>query len=273
MKIIIGKTARLPGKFIKNGSLSDRYKCVQELEDKFYQRIQRYKSAGKDAFEYINKAYSYVLEGKNIIQTIPLSPEKANFSVVYPAENAISKNGTRNILGYIVELLVNRTDEQFAGVFTDTLMHETDHLFSYLTNPKYVTRIIKVSQNSTTAENCEKFFINNIQSPVNINSFERKLNRFVKNEISKSQLIDILQNFRYKTINEINAYNTGKKYLFKERLSNPERIYPQYHDQVEIQNLRGKFDILNEVLRKTLQTERKEIQTKNAEKLTCYKDM
>ncbi len=261
MKIIIGKTARISRKFIKDGSVSGRYDCVRKLEDKFYQRIKQYKSANKDSFEHINKAYSYVLEGQNTIITIPLSPDKANYSVVCPAENPALSNGTRNILGYIMELLVNRTDEHFAGVFIDTLMHETDHLFSYLTNPKYVKRLIKVSQNNTTAQDCEKFFINNIQSPVSTDIFEGKLNTFIKNKIDETELIDILQNFRYKTINEINAYNTGKEYLFKERLSTPQKKYPQYYDQVEILKLKEKLDILNEVLQKTIQTERNKIKS------------
>ena len=61
------------------------------------------------------------------------------------------------------------------------------------------------------------FFINNIQSPVDKNVFESNLNKFTDELISKTEITDILQNFRYKTINEINAYNTGKKFLFKER--------------------------------------------------------
>ena len=161
-----------------------------------------------------------------------------------------------------MELLVNRNDEHFAGVFTDTLMHETDHLFSYLTNPKYVKRLIKVSQNNETAQDCEQFFINNIQSPVDKNVFESNLNKFTDELISKTEITDILQNFRYKTINEINAYNAGKKFLFKERLLNPQKNYPEYHDQTEILHLKEKLDILSKLLREKIQTERTNLKSK-----------
>jgi len=261
MTIIIANSARINAKYIKNGSVQGRYECVQKLEDKFYTRINQYKNRNKCTFDYIKNAYSYVLEGNKTVVTHPLNADTANYSGVWLAENPERKNGTRTILGYFVELLVNRKNEDFAGVSIDTLMHESDHLFSYLTNPKYIKRMLKVSEYENEKQSYEKFFVNNIQSPMKPEEFKTKLYHFIKIDTPDEIQIDVLQNFRYKLINEINAYNAGMKYTTKYRNLNPDKIYEPYYNQVEVLNLNEKLDIVTKLTETSIAETRKSAAT------------
>ena len=162
-----------------------------------------------------------------------------------------------NITGYVVKLNNTHTQEDFAGVNIEVLMHESDHLFSYFTNPKYVQRLIKVSKSETEELCYEKFFTDYFQSPISTEECTSALKDFITNLVPKEQKIDVLQNFRYKLINEINGYNTGNKYLRKERELYPDKEYPAIFNQVQIMHLKEKLKMLSEILKETIQEERK----------------
>ncbi len=156
---------------------------------------------------------------------------------------------------------MNRKNEDFAGVSIDTLMHESDHLFSYLTNPKYIKRMLKVSEYENEKQSYEKFFVNNIQSPMKPEEFKTKLYHFIKIDTPDEIQIDVLQNFRYKLINEINAYNAGMKYTTKYRNLNPDKIYEPYYNQVEVLNLNEKLDIVTKLTETSIAETRKSAAT------------
>ena len=85
------------------------------------------------------------MEG-NIIFKLDNIPSNSNeSSAVWFAHDA-SGRLPEDVIGYLVRYRSDYQNEGFAGIRTDILMHEADHLFSNITNPKYVVRLNKVAK-------------------------------------------------------------------------------------------------------------------------------
>lgn len=248
----IAGTARIATKVIKDGSVAGRDKFCEKLEDKLYNRLVKYK---RTQFDYIGKSLHSILPTKLIqVEKLPQSENIYNGAVMLAQE--AEKTIPADIVGYIVSYKNNSKKEHFGGVAIDVLMHEVHHLFNYFTHPKIPNRIFKISKLISDVD-FQKFFTDNFQSPINPEACKSA----VKNLISKNDKnkINLLQYFRYKIIDEIGAYNSGKKYLMKYRQKHSNDRYEEYFDQVKVLHLQEKLDLISDMLRKSLKEERQKL--------------
>ncbi|MBS6602560.1 MAG: hypothetical protein KH301_02225 [Brachyspira sp.] len=257
------KTAFIPISQIKpNGSPEGRYKHAQNLMTDFYNNIKDEFGTHDVPLEKIKKAYLKVLPSHKRLEVHKLPQYTPNDGSVY-----IGMNKKRNIEGYIVNLKPN-----YYGIVQGlglqefgTLMHESDHLFSYFTNPKYVKRIIIMCENGYRDKNYFKFFDNELQSVKKQNRKDlksvlyKKLEKYFKNK-SSAQKINTLQDFRYRLINERNAYNTGNTYqsmiedyhpgILSQKTS-PVKVNRFYFDE--------KIEVISNMLKNVIRTEREKL--------------
>lgn len=248
----IAGTARIATKVIKDGSVAGRDKFCEKLEDKLYRKLTKYK---RTQFEYIGKNIQQILPAKLImVEKIPKEDEFYSGSVLLA--NDAQKIIPADVVGYIVSYKNNSKKEHFGGVAIDVLMHEAHHLFNYFTHPKIPNRIFKISKLISDVD-FQKFFTDNFQSPIKPEACKFAVKNLIKkNDKNK---IDLLQYFRYKIIDEIGAYNSGKKYLMEYRQKHSNDRYEEYFDQVKVLHLQEKLDLISDMLRKSLKEERQKL--------------
>lgn len=257
------KPAFIPTTQIKpDGSVKGRYKYAQTLMTEFYNTIKDEFGTQDVSLEKVKKAYLKVLPPHKRLEIHKLPQGAPNDGSVY-----IGMNKKRNIEGYIVNLKPN-----YYGIVQGlglqefgTLMHETDHLFSYFTNPKYVKRIIIMCEKGYRDKNYFKFFDNELQSvkKQNRNNLKtilyKKLEKYFKNK-SLDEKINTLQDFRYRLINEKNAYNTGNHYQEAIEAYHP-GILSQKTEPLPVRKFYfdEKLKVISNMLKETLQSERKKL--------------
>lgn len=256
---IIAPTAKLNTKFIKSGTVEGRYKVVQKLEEKFYNRIKRYKKAGKDSFEYISKAYNYVLEDRIALRVDKIPSSSTENSAVWSGHD-LSKKHPEDVIGYLVKYRTDYPNEGFAGVRMDILMHESNHLFTNITNPKYVVRLNNVAKIDKNFKFMD-FFITHFQSLMTPKECAQKTEELLKH-IPEEQQVNVLQNFRYNLIKEITAYDSGNRYYERDELFKPKEGNDFCPNPVELMGMREKLADVTERLRKMLIQKRADIKSK-----------
>lgn len=140
-------------------------------------------------------------------------PENINLDVDKYKKNGVlslSSSDAINIDGYKIKLELNKPTKKININSAGTFMHETQHLFDSLFNPKFLARTIAILNNQkTNITKLDKFYDNCIYNTSNLTM--KKLNEFLKNMPIKVQ-IDFLQDSRYRIYSEQNAYISGKKY-------------------------------------------------------------
>ena len=251
----ISGTARISTKIIKCGSPDGRDKFCRRLEDKLYERLEKYK---RTQFDYIEKNIYEILPTKYVkVQKYPKEEKKYNGSVFLGQESV--KTVPADVVGYVILLKADCKKIQFGGVSFETLMHEAHHLFSYFTHPKVPSRIFKSSKISEN-ENFEQFFVDHFQS------FEptRKCIAATKKILKKYKKdnVNILQLFRYKLMEEIGAYNSGRYYTDKYAASKSIKNYKPSKDMTKLMHLEEKLDIVSNMLKKCIDKERRGIKHK-----------
>lgn len=246
----IAKTARISTKTIRDGSVFGRDAFCEKLENKLYNRLSKYKHT---QFEYIGDII------RNILPTKLISVEKISKSDEFCSGSVHLANDTQNIIpadvvGYIVTYKNNYKKEHFGGVAIDVLMHEVHHLFNYFTHPKIPARILKISKLPSDKYNFQEFFVKHFQSPKTPKDCAIATEKLISE--NDKYKIDLLQYFRYKIIDEIGAYNSGKEFLFKYRQKHPKNKNKEYSDQVKILHLREKLDLISDMLKDAIKAER-----------------
>ncbi|HIS37738.1 TPA: hypothetical protein IAC10_14125 [Candidatus Scatousia excrementigallinarum] len=257
------KPAFIPTTQIKpDGSVKGRYKYAQTLMTEFYNTIKDEFGTHDVSLEKVKKAYLKVLPPHKRLEIHKLPQGAPNDGSVY-----IGMNKKRNIEGYIVNLKPN-----YYGIVQGlglqefgTLMHETDHLFSYFTNPKYVKRIIIMCENGYRDKKYFKFFDNELQSVKKQNRNDlktvlyKKLEKYFKNK-SAAQKINTLQDFRYRLINERNAYKTGNTYQALIEDYHP-GILSQKTAPVQVNRfyIDEKIEVISNMLKNVIRAEREKL--------------
>jgi hypothetical protein len=250
----IAGTARISTKVIKDGSVAGRDCYCEKLEQKFYNRIEKYKHS---QFDYIGKNLHSILPYKLIqVEKLPQSENIYSGAVMLAEE--LERTIPADIVGYIVSLKSGAKKNHFGGVSIEVLMHEIRHLFHYFTNPKIPNRIYRVSKLRDGENNFEQFFVNNFQSPVRPAISKVKTEDLLK-EV-KTHNVDILQFLRYKLIEEIGAYNSGEKFSAQYRSKKfPKTEYEYQQSQIQTLFLREKLAMVTDLLKSTLKAEREQI--------------
>lgn len=253
----IAGTARISTAIIKDGSVAGRDAYCKKLENRFFNKIEKYK---RSQFDYIGKNLKEILPTK-IIQVEKYAPNQIQYngSVVLGGEAV--RTIPADVLGYIVLLKTGQKREHFGGVSIEVLMHEIHHLFSYFTHPKVPNRIYKVSK-LPTENNFEKFFVENFQSPLSPKKCKEQTQKMLEQE--KEHQIDILQHIRYKLMDEIGAYRSGEEYahLYRTKHSNKPEQY--FESMVQTLFLREKLEIITNMLKNILKSERENLKRKTA---------
>ncbi len=248
IKSITG-TARISTKIIRDGSVSGRDRYCRELEDKLYNRLEKYKHT---KFDYIEKNICEILPTKCIqVKKYPKEETKYNGSVFLGQE--VINTIPAGIAGYFVLLKANCKKVQFGGVSFETLMHEAHHLFSYFTHPKVPSRIFKSSKISKN-ENFEQFFVDHFQSFEPSEKCISETKKLLKKY--KKDRINLLQLFRYKLMEEIGAYKSGQHYSDKYAASKSIKNYKPSNNMIKFMHLEEKLDIISDLLKKSIDKER-----------------
>ena len=248
----IAGTARISTKIIKDGSVAGRDAYCKKLENKFFNKIEKYK---RSQFDYIGKNLKEILPTKIIqVEKYPPNENIYNGAVVLGCE--VKKTIPADVVGYIVMLKTGTKKNHFGGVSIEVLMHEIHHLFSYFTHPKVPSRIFKVSK-LPTENNFEKFFVENFQSPISPKKCKEQTQKMLEQE--ENHKIDILQHIRYKLTDEIGAYCTGEEYahLYRTKHSNKPEQYCE--SMVQTLYLREKLVMITDMLKTALKTERENL--------------
>ncbi|MBO6181278.1 hypothetical protein J6O86_06300 [bacterium] len=252
----IAGTARISTKIIKDGSVAGRDCFCEKLEQKFYNRIEKYKHS---QFDYIGKSLHSILPTKLIqVEKLPQSENIYNGAVILAQE--IERTIPADIVGYIVSLKPGAKKNHFGGVSMEVLMHEIRHLFHYFTNPKIPNRIYRVSKLREGENNFEQFFVNNFQSPVRPSISKIETEKLLKKE--KMYKVDILQFLRYKLIEEIGAYNSGEKFSAQYRTKKSHKIEYDSQSQIQTLFLREKLVMITDMLKDMLKAERESLKTR-----------
>jgi hypothetical protein len=246
----IASTARISTKIIKDGSVAGRDAYCKELENNFFNRIEKYK---RSQFDYIGKNINKILPTK-LIQVEKLSLNKNIYTGAVMLASDSTKIIPADIVGYIVALKPQKIKEHFGGVSIGVLMHEMHHLFNYFTHPKIPNRIYKVSKIPAQDTNFEKFFVDNFQSPLLPSKCETKTEQLLKNFSTHKS--DILQFFRYKLIDEIGAYYIGEKFANLHRSKLLQKQALPLESLVDVLYLREKLVMITDMLKTVLKSER-----------------
>lgn len=257
------KTAFIPISQIKPyGSVEGRYKHTQNLMAEFYNNIKDEFSSHDVPLKNVKKAYLKVLPSHKRIEV-----QKIKRGANIGGQVNIGINEKGNIAGYIVNLKPNYYGAvQGLGLQEfGTLMHETDHLFSYFTNPKYIQRIITMTEKGYRNKKYFQFFDKELQSTKKQNRkdfatvLHKKLENYFKNK-SSDEKINTLQDFRYRLLNEKNAYNTGNSYQTAiedyhpgvlSLKTEPLPVWKFHFDE--------KLKVISDMLKEALQSERKKL--------------
>ena len=248
----IAGTARISTKIIKDGSVAGRDAYCKKLENKFFNKIEKYK---RSQFNYIGKNLNEMLPAK-IIQVEKYPPNENIYNGAVVLGRDVKRTIPEDVLGYIVLLKTGQKNEHFGGVNINVLMHEIHHLFSYFTHPKLPNRIYRVSK-LPTENNFEKFFVENFQSPMAPKKCKEQTQKMLEQE--ENHKIDILQHIRYKLTDEIGAYCTGEEYahLYRTKHSNKPEQYCE--SMVQTLYLREKLVMITDMLKTALKTERENL--------------
>lgn len=252
----IAGTARISTKIIKDGSVAGRDCFCEKLEQKFYNRIEKYKHS---QFDYIGKSLHSILPTK-LIQVEKIPPKESIYNGAVILAQEVERTIPADIVGYIVSLKPGAKKNHFGGVSMEVLMHEIRHLFHYFTNPKIPNRIYRVSKLREGENNFEQFFVNNFQSPVRPSISKIETEKLLKKE--KMYKVDILQFLRYKLIDEIGAYNSGEKFAAQYRAKKTPQTELDCQSQIQTLFLREKLAMISDMLKNTLKAER--VSLKNA---------
>lgn len=241
----INPSAHIPLKnFVDKGSYQQRIEHAKKLNEKFFNTLQERIKEGKiSPFDY----------EKTLKETIP-----ENIKIIF--RTYIQKFLAHD--GAYVAALVN--DEEEVDVLeiqipcrelqngktvidksdSDTFMHENFHLFAKIANPKHSAR-------SNIGKKSNKFYYNHIYTCMH-DKFglkeQFKWRKKLKNFLNGNDLdyrINILQNFRYRLLEEKLAYAEGEKY------DKPNSVYKFFYFE-------EKLDIIKKLLYKTIKKARKE---------------
>lgn len=161
--------------------------------------------------KFVNKEMSLQEFGTYLKKIVP---ENINLDVIKYKKNGVfslSSTDAINIDGYKIKLELNKPTKKININSAGTFMHETQHLFDSLFNPKFLARTIALLNKEKTSDlkKMDKFYDNYIYNTSNLTI--KKLNEFLKNMPIQGQ-IDFLQDSRYRIYSEQNAYIAGKKY-------------------------------------------------------------
>ncbi len=252
----IAGTARIFTKIMKDGSIAGRDAYCKKLEDRFFNKIEKYK---RSQFDYIGKNLKEILPTKIIqVEKYPQNENMYNGAVLLGCE--AKKTIPADVVGYIVMLKTGQKREHFGGVSIEVLMHEIHHLFSYFTHPKVPNRIYKVSK-LPTEKNFEKFFVENFQSPVRPSKCKEQTQKLLEEE--NVHKINILQYLRYKLMDEIGAYRSGEEYAHLHRSKTSHNSEDYRESMIQTLFLRDKLADITEMLKNVLKQERDIIHKNN----------
>lgn len=245
-----------------NGSVEGRYKYAQKLTEQFYNQVKDEFGHHDVTHKTIKQVYLKVLPPHKRIEVEKLENDAYIKGSVYVGSN---KKG--NIEGYGVRLKPNYySNVKGLGLQEfGTLMHESDHLFSMFTNPKYVQRMIIMNINRYRNKKYFNFFDKELQSVKKRNRkdfipvLQKKLEKFFKN-LSADQKINTLQEFRYRLINERNAYQTGNYYQAAIEEYHPNVLSQKTKPQdIRMFHFDEKIQVISEMLKNAIKTEREKL--------------
>lgn len=218
--IKICSTARLPLKTFNNrGSAQNRLEFAKELNAKFYEKLK-----SKIKYDSVSVGdYANVLEEvlpENILAEIHIK-EKTLFDQ-YAGKLIIEGDEKNGVTSYILVLpykkfipKMNETEGDTKRILVDDFciaMHENFHLFSSISNPKFVIRQLFKSKNESYVY--KNYMYTNLHNSFNfLDKFRWKngLKSFLKT-LSIEDRINFLQNCRYRLTEENLAYKEGAKY-------------------------------------------------------------
>lgn len=252
------KTAKFPvNQYRGQGSPNERYHYAQKLTADFYDLAKDEFGTYDVKLSKIKKLYLKLLSPHKRIEVSGLENNTNATGRVM-----IGANKKGNVEGYFIQIKPNAITKGLSLQEFGTLMHETDHLFSYFTNPKYTQRVIKMTINGYRNKKYHQFFDKELQSAKKqnrkdlISVLTKKLDKYFKNK-TNDEKINTLQDFRYRLINERNAYNTGNFYQNAIEEYHP-KVLSQKTEPINIKNFYfdEKIEIISKMLKNTIQEER-----------------
>lgn len=193
---------------LAQGSFPERMKRSRELNNAFFEEI-------KDSFTHRE------IDPKNFLKKLKkIIPENIKAKVIDLADIEDEKkpsiyfdiNSRKRFSGYKIILPFNRWSKKIELSKTSTFMHETQHLFDFMLNPKIIKRRINLVNNSNSPSESLDYYINEIYISKNFN--KKKLKNFLKQKTPNEQ-IDFLQFCRYQLLTEQNAYKHSNPYQRK----------------------------------------------------------
>lgn len=244
------KTAKLPLKICK-GTYEERFELAKKLNKKFFERLSpqfKTKDITPDTFEKTLKE----IPDANIKFSITDSSEHHFYGATI-----LNKNPEKPFEAdrYKIYMPLNRYDKSISLNDTNVFMHETFHYFCELANPKHNRRNIRLYEKGL-AKDSEKFYNKCLYTKKNID------NELLENfqlpvflvEMDKPDRIDILQSFRYRLKEELDAWKEGHKYYNKIQDEHTDIVSEKFDcDNGDDYKFKEKIEIIERVLKKEFQ--------------------
>lgn len=207
---------RFPHSIIQ-GSLSSRQDKSSQLVNKFYREIKGRFRNGEISLNEIQKCINQVLPKKVNVQV------KNLISDIEDTENLGGSNLKYNFIDKINAITIElpTVENKISIRQLPTLMHEFTHVSDQLYNPKILARCQTMTEKDLYIKEFEDLydsFIYNYEEPTSnkekayiLQRVEQVFKGFLK-KFDIEDKINYLQDCRYCTMLEINAYNSQRKF-------------------------------------------------------------
>ncbi len=247
--IKLAQSAKLP-LLMNNGSYEKRFKYAQNLNQKFFDNIDK-EFKEKDISSDIFKKHLKEITNQKIKFKIEDATNQkfrgCTFLILNPTNKKLADR-------FSIFIPKNLFDKKISLYDADIFMHEIFHFFCGITNPKHLQRLIKIYENKSLKKT-ETFYrkvLYNKNGP-NLEKIENQiLPNYLKNLTLKEQ-VDFLQNSRYRLKEEQIAYKEGYKYLNKIQDNHVDLISEKLEcDNGEEFQFEAKINILEKALKNIL---------------------
>lgn len=222
----VRSTAKLPLKhFMGKGSCDKRMRYARKLNHDFFEKIKPELKTGEISPVLYRKVLKSLIPEKINVHISPLSEVMS----AHGAKGAVTMIGDDEFTGFKISLPYIKSfgkrnkNAKIPTRIISTMMHENYHLFSGISNPKYLARCnfkdlreFKVYEENLYGKTKGQFGVKKI---INIMKYLKT--------ISIEERINFLQNCRYRLTDEHNAFAEGARYSMGKYNYVPFEFYTQ----------------------------------------------
>lgn len=247
----VGKNVKLPLKICK-GSVPERLELAKQYNENFFNSIcQSFKGKWLDK-DVFTRNLKNMHNGKINFTIKDATPTN------YKGNTQPMCTG-KKVVSYDIYLPLNKFDKKMYLYDMNIFMHETFHYFFETINPKHIKNTCVMFENKLSPKT-EKFYHNMLYNKYGDPDFVKILLPEYVGTFSPKEQITILQNWRYRLTEELNAYKEGAKYHEKIQEIYKDTLHEKFPcDDGSAFHFEEKIKIIEETLAKTLQKVRKNL--------------